>query len=199
MALIDAWPATQPRRFSERQHAVLDALEQVFDERGLRAVTLSDLTAAARCSRTTLYDIAPGKEQLFLVVLDRVMRRIAAGGRDAAARVDDPIEQVAAITTAAAAGLGRMSPVFLDSVNAHPAATLLYERHVSDARDTVERVMQHAIDQRLCRPIHPRVVADSLIVLALHFGGPRAMPAHDLGPTEALRQALDLLVAGLRA
>lgn len=192
-------PAPPTRRLSARQSEVLDALERVFLERGLRSVTLSDLAAEARCSRSTLYDIGAGREQLFLVVLDRFMRRVAARGRDAIAELDDPIDRAAAIATFAAEDLGTLSPAFLDAIAAHPAATRLYERHVTDARDTLERLVRGAIDDGLCRPVHPRVVAETCVVLVLHFTRPGA--AGDLGvdPAQALTEALDTVIAGLRS
>ena len=72
----------EPVSLSRRQQEVLDALEAAFLERGFRQPTIEELAARAKCSRRTLYEIAPTKGEMFLRVLDRMMWRLDASARE---------------------------------------------------------------------------------------------------------------------
>ena len=60
-------------KLSPRGEQLLAQLEEIFFEQGYRRITVGALAARLRCSRATLYALAPSKEELFLRVLDRVL------------------------------------------------------------------------------------------------------------------------------
>lgn len=84
------------RRLSRRQNEVLDVVETVFVREGIDAVRIGELAAAASCSRSTLYELAPSMEALLLLVLDRMMRRIMGRGAQAIEVAADPVARVRA-------------------------------------------------------------------------------------------------------
>ena len=68
MALAQAQPPMPDLRgFSPRQLEILDVVEQVFLRNGIRAVRIGELAAEASCSRSTLHELAPSKEDLLLL------------------------------------------------------------------------------------------------------------------------------------
>src|SRR5262245_59150030 len=93
--------AAPPRqRSSRRREQILDAIEQLFLERGFQVLTIDDLVAAAGCSRSTLYALADTKENLFLLVLDRMWRRLRERAREAQAISGDAGARVEAFLCA---------------------------------------------------------------------------------------------------
>ena len=70
-----------------RRIATIQAASTVFLRYGYARTTMAELAAAAELSRPTLYELFPGKEDLFAAVIDRLSRqtiRHAAQARDAA-------------------------------------------------------------------------------------------------------------------
>jgi AcrR family transcriptional regulator len=130
---------------------------------------------------------APGKEQLFLIVLDRIMRRIVAGGRAAMAEHRDPIDQVSAIAMSAAKSLGSLGTTFRDAVLGSAPAMRIYSSYLSDSRDFIAALRQDAIDAGLIEPVHAVTIADTTIVIALHFVGPGAERSGDTPPKPSPR------------
>jgi TetR/AcrR family transcriptional regulator, cholesterol catabolism regulator len=60
----------------EARERVLDAAERLFSEHGYKAVTLRDIAARLDMKVASLYYHAPkGKEELFVAVLERNMKR----------------------------------------------------------------------------------------------------------------------------
>ncbi len=67
---------TDEARLGARHREVLDGLENLFMENGFVSFTIADLAKEIGCSRRTLYELAPSKDQLVLIVLDRRLHRM---------------------------------------------------------------------------------------------------------------------------
>ena len=83
------------RSYSPRQEQILDVLEELFVTKGFRAWTVDELVAEAQCSRKTLYELAPSKGQLFVLVLDRMWRRLGEQARASIAQEGTADAQIA--------------------------------------------------------------------------------------------------------
>lgn len=59
-----------------RENAILDVAERVFATRGYAATTMKDVAGAAGVAAGTLYLYFPGKEALFLALIDRGTRTV---------------------------------------------------------------------------------------------------------------------------
>ncbi len=79
---------------------ILDAAGALFVERGVRSVGMSDVAAAAGCSRATLYRYFDGRDALRTAFVHRETRRIAARVTEAIAGVDDPRDRLVRAMTA---------------------------------------------------------------------------------------------------
>jgi AcrR family transcriptional regulator len=178
---------------------VLEVAEAVFQRDGFRSVRIGELAAEARCSRRTLYELAASKEELFLVVVDRIMRRIAREGSDAIGRQHDPVKRILAMGTAAAGGLGGLTPTLIQSIHDYPPAKLLFERHITAARTTLEALIDDAIEQQGIRDLDAAVMAEAILALVLHFTDPERRDSPSVAPAAALASVFDVLIAGAEA
>src|SRR5258708_4029294 len=160
------------RGLSRRQKEILDVVEQVFLRTGIRAVRIGELPAEASCSRSTLYEIAPSKEDLLLLVLDRMMRRIMQRGTHAIEQVADPVDRVRALMMSGAVDLSALGPRFMEAVRQHPPARLLFDRRIAEGRDALESLVAEAVDAGRFRPVNAAVVAEAMIAVLLRFTDP---------------------------
>src|SRR3954451_4534442 len=83
-------------RFTPRQVEILDTLQALFLAEGFRHLTIGDLVDRLRCSRRTLYSLAPSKEELVLVVIGRLLNEMGIEARARAMAFDDPGDAIAA-------------------------------------------------------------------------------------------------------
>lgn len=77
-------------RARERRERILDAALQVFTRRGYREATMDDVAVAARTSKGGVYFHFPGKEALFLALLDRSAELLLRRTNEALAAAPDP-------------------------------------------------------------------------------------------------------------
>jgi AcrR family transcriptional regulator len=74
---------------SEARERVLEAAERLFAEKGYKAVTLRDIALAVGIRHASLYHHAPGgKEELFVEVTERNLKRHADGLQQALASAE---------------------------------------------------------------------------------------------------------------
>jgi AcrR family transcriptional regulator len=186
------------RALSARQEEVLDVVEAVFLREGIRGVRIGELAAEASCSRSTLYELAPSKEGLLLLVLDRMMRRIMRRGAQAIEEATDPVDRVRAMMTSGALDLAALGPRFLEAIRRHPPARLLFDRRMADGRDTLERLIEEAISAGQLRPVNVPVVAEALIAVVLRFTDPEFVRSRRASSTSDLAELVDIFLDGLR-
>ena len=58
---------TRPRQRLDRRDDLLSRVVDIFLSNGFSSVTISALTQQLRCSKVTLYSVAPTKEQLVIL------------------------------------------------------------------------------------------------------------------------------------
>jgi AcrR family transcriptional regulator len=83
-------------RLSARQQEILDALENDLRGEELARLTMAEIAARFSCSLRTLYGIAPSKDELILMIVDRRLHRI---GRAAMESLDHSLAPLAALRT----------------------------------------------------------------------------------------------------
>ena len=65
-----------------RRAAVVEAAAEVFLRYGYARTTMAELAAAAALSRPTLYELFPGKDDLFAAVIDHLSQQTIRRYRD---------------------------------------------------------------------------------------------------------------------
>lgn len=80
---------------------ILDAAAVLFATRGVGAVGMGEVAAAAGCSRATLYRWFADRHELHVAFVHREARRVGAGVLAEVAGIDDPAERLAAGVLAA--------------------------------------------------------------------------------------------------
>ncbi len=145
-------------QLTPRQREVLDDLEAIIVAEGFAHLTVGELARRLRCSRRTLYELAPTKDDLVLLVIDRRLRRTGAIAREHMAAADDPGDKIDAYLIRS--GLRPTSLRFADDVAAHPAAHRLFGDHYHFAITMLADVLRAGMATGRVRPVDPLVVGE---------------------------------------
>ncbi|GAA1594088.1 TetR/AcrR family transcriptional regulator [Kribbella sancticallisti] len=142
-----------PGRRTRRQSELLDRLLSLFLTQGFSRFTLDDLAAELRCSKTTLYALAPSKEQLAVEVVKHYFKNATAEVEAAVAKQTRHDRRIAAYLNAVADALRPASRTFLDDVATFAPARSVYERNTRIAADRVRSLIEDGIASKAFRQV----------------------------------------------
>ncbi|TCM46999.1 TetR/AcrR family transcriptional regulator [Kribbella sp. VKM Ac-2568] len=142
-----------PGRRTRRQSELLDRLLSLFLTQGFSRFTLDDLAAELRCSKTTLYALAPSKEQLAVEVVKHYFKNATAEVESAVGKQTRPDRRIAAYLNAVADALRPATRTFLDDVATFAPARSVYERNTRIAADRVRSLIEEGIASKAFRQV----------------------------------------------
>ena len=104
--------ASVPAARTEGQQRVLDSFEALIIAGGFAHLTVGDIASELHCSRRTLYDIAPTKDDLVVLAVAQFVDRLLHAMREVALAVPDPVDALAALTQLGVEASAAFSPAF---------------------------------------------------------------------------------------
>ncbi|WP_033295808.1 TetR/AcrR family transcriptional regulator [Amycolatopsis jejuensis] len=185
------------RRPTARQQALLRDLEALFLAEGFAGFTLDDLAARLRCSKSTLYALAPSKEQLAVKVVAHFFRGAAERIEKRIEGIEDARELIGEYLDGVSDHLNRASPVFMADIAAFPPARDTYQLNSRVAARRIRAFIDKGVADGVFRDVHARLIAEmtGLIVEGIQTGvlGRRT----DVSDAEAFTALGELLLGGL--
>ena len=190
-------PRLGPPSPSRRAERLLDELEEVFLAEGFHHLSIAALATRLRASRRTFYELAPSRDELVLVVLDRIFQRMGREAHDRIAAVKDPLDRIEVFLSTAFPELRRMSVRFSEDLERQPSADRLYAAHVRYGTALVGDMVQDAIDAGRARDFDPYFVAEALNAMVTRLNEPDYRHASRLSFEESVREMLRFFRAAL--
>jgi AcrR family transcriptional regulator len=183
-----------PRRpWSDRERDLLDELERIFLCEGFAHLSVGDLAGRLHVSRSTLYRLAPGKEQLVELAIDRMFRHMGKRARAALEEADDPAGRVAAYLGAGTATVRAGSLAFNRDLEANPGTRVIYDRHLAIGMSVLADLIDDGVHSGRFRPVPAALVLQIADAAHVRLRDPAVLEA--LGMTHA--QAIDGLIGVL--
>lgn len=187
----------QERRLTQRQREILDELEAVVAD-GFAELTMADLAARLSCSLRTLYALAPSRDELVLLVVDRRLWRIGRAAHDAIGGDLTPLEAIRSYLAAANVAVSGWSAAFASDLAAVPAAQQLEDAHNEYLFAVTRTLLDLAVERGEVRPVDTAAVARVLAGLGRFFSRPEVIPTLRSSPKAAADDVVGLILGGLR-
>jgi AcrR family transcriptional regulator len=170
------------------QGAILDACAALIAERGLRAITMSEIAERTGIARATLYKYFSGVEPILLAWHERQVAEHLEAVASAAHRDGDAAERLAAALEAYAL-------LIQDHMESELAALLHQGRHMDEAQRHLTSLVQGlVIEGAAAGNIRNDVPPDELTRFCLHA----LTAANGLESKAAVRRLVEVTMAALR-
>lgn len=182
---------------SSRRDEVLDELVELFLAEGFSGFGVGGLAARLRCSRTTLYLVAPSKEQIVLAAVRRYFRRAAERIEARVAGERNPGVRLHTYLSAVADELAPATPAFHADLATHPPAAEVYRDNTRRAARRVQDLVVLGVESGQMRPVDAAFVGAA--VAQVMTGIQTGTIAEETGLDDAAAYAglADLVVQGL--
>ena len=186
-----------PSDLTERGRQLLDEIESIIVSEGFVKLTIDDLAMRLKCSKSTLYDLAPNREGLVLLVLDRRWRRTGHLLQEQLAVLEDPADKLAAYLTADLHHPKNTSVNFSADLGRHAAARRLFADHLRYSLALLQDIVQEGVDQGRFEPIAPRLVAEVVQTCGLRLQDSELLTTLNMTYEDAIDSLFRLLYGGL--
>ena len=180
---------------TDRQRQLLDQMEHLFAN-GFADLTMAGLAARLNCSLRTLYALAPSRDELVLVVVDRSLWRTGRVAREAIGHDLAPLDAVRAYLEAATVAVSGWTEPFARDLAAVPAARQLAAEHDEYLFAVTRTLLDLGVERGDIPDVDTAAVARVLAGLGV-FSRPHVIPTLRSSPKEAADGVVDLVLRGL--
>jgi len=180
---------------SARRQELLSGLIEIFMAEGFSGLSVEDLAARLQCSKSTLYALAPSKEQLITAVVREFFRRATERVETNLADQQEPIRRIGTYLHAIAAELAPASSTFYADLSAFAPAREIYSRNTAIAAKRIQELVRAA--ERPGRPVDAVFVGAvaAQVMESIQRGRIQALTALD--DAAAYTALADLIIAGI--
>jgi AcrR family transcriptional regulator len=184
-------------RLTGRQREVLDALEGLVVASELSELTMVEIAAQLNCSLRTLYDIAPSRDELVLMVVDRRLHRI---GRTAVEAMDaslSPLDALRAYLGAVSEAVQPTAVAFTEEFANLPGAPPILDAHEGYVIAVTRSLLERAVAEDQIRRVDTAALAHVLGGLGREFARPEVAERADASPKATADAITEIILRGL--
>ena len=183
-------------RLTERQREILDQLGRIFDN-GFADLTMAEIATACGCSLRTLYGLAPSRDELVMMVVDRNLWRVGRSASESIAADMAPLDAVRAYLRATSVAVAVITAAFSRDLAAIPAAHRLSKQHADYLVAVTRSLLDLAVEQGDIADVDTSALAEVMAGLAPYLSRPEVLPTLRTPPKEAADTVLEIILRGL--
>ncbi|HEY4946887.1 MAG TPA: TetR/AcrR family transcriptional regulator [Acidimicrobiales bacterium] len=185
------------RRLTDRQREILDHLGQMFDG-GFAHLTMAEIASRSNCSLRTLYGLAPSRDELVLIVVDRNLWRVGRTAMEAIRPDMDPLDALQAYLEAANGVVDGLTEPFARDLATMPAAQRLGDFHAEYLVAVTRCLLDLAVERGDTAAIDTGAAARVMASLARLLSLPEVMPTLRSTPKQAADSLVEIMLRGMR-
>ncbi|MGI9624192.1 MAG: TetR/AcrR family transcriptional regulator [Acidimicrobiales bacterium] len=181
---------------TRRQREVLDQLLAVFAD-GFAHLTMADIAAEVRCSLRTLYELAPSRDDLVLLVVDRHMWKVGRTAVEGVSANSSALDGIRAYLRGANEAVAHTSESFAEDTFADPRTRELMQSHSQYLIDVTRALLDDAVAREEIMPVNTAAAARVLAGLGADLSQPGVIGSLNASPKDASNELVDIIIAGL--
>jgi|HigsolmetaAR202D_1030399.scaffolds.fasta_scaffold17753_2 Transcriptional regulator len=189
-------PQKLPEKTRARREELLDGLRRLFLAEGFSAFSVSDMAERLHCSKSTLYLVAPSKEQIVVAAVRSYFKRAAERIEARVAESQDP-RRLAVYLEAVASELEPASEQFYADLAAFAPANEVYQENTLVAARRVRELVAEGVAAGVLRPVDAAFVGSAVAQVMTGIQNGTIKAATGLDDAEAYRHLADLVMASL--
>lgn len=190
---------TSPAFGTRRRTQLFDALVALFLDEGFAHLTLDDIAAKLRCSKSTLYTLADSKEQLVRLVTVHFFRNATDSVEHRVAGITGARAQITAYLSAVGSALDATSDQFMLDLDGFGPARDVYEKNTQVAARRVQEMIAAGVADGEFRDVHAAFAADLAATMMVRIQQRRVRTNTGLDDASAYRELAAILTAGINA
>lgn len=188
---------SRPAFATRRRTELFDALVALLLAEGFAHLTLDDIAARLRCSKSTLYTLAASKEQLVQAATVHFFRSATGFVEARVAATTGARDRIAAYLSAVGEALDPASEQFMTDLDGFAPARAVYEQNTGIAARRVQELIAEGVAAGDFRDVHAAFAADLVAAAMVRIQQRVVRRTTGLDDADAYRELAAILTAGI--
>lgn len=182
---------------TRRQVDLLNRLVDLMAAEGFARFTLDDLADRMRCSKTTLYALAPSKQALVVEVVKQYFRVAVSAVEASVAAEPTPAARVVAYLDAVADYLKPLSRTFIADMSSFPPAAEVYRQNTVAAADRIRQLIAEGIAAGEFREVNAAFMGEMVAATMFEIQRGEVFERLEMTDSEAYAELASLVIHAL--
>ena len=182
---------------TNKHKQVIDKLELML-EKGIPDLTMSELAAKLKVSLRTLYEIAPSKDHLIRMTVNRILMKLGKEALDIIAEIDSPLEKLKKYLQHANQAVGPKFKVYLQNLGNNNKSKEMIDYHEDYIISFTKELLDAAVTQKEIRAIDTQAFALLLGGIGRDFAKDVNVAKLSDSPEKSANSITEIILNGIR-
>jgi len=182
---------------TDKHKQVIDKLELML-EKGIPDLTMSELAAKLKVSLRTLYEIAPSKDHLIRMTVNRILIKLGKEALDIIANINSPVEKLKRYLQHANQAVGPKFKVYLQNLGNNNKSKEMIDYHEDYIISFTKELLDDAVTQKEIRTIDTQAFALLLGGIGRDFAKDVNVAKLSDSPEKSANSITEIILNGIR-
>ena len=133
--------------YTKRHHEIINELEKML-EKGIPDLTMSQIASNLKISLRTLYEIAPSKDQLIIMIMDGILKKLGKRALDSISKIESPLKKLEKYLFTVNQAVGPKFNTFFKDLNKIDGLEAMADYHANFITNMTEDLLNKSIKKK---------------------------------------------------
>ena len=183
--------------YTKKHHETIEDLEKLL-EKGVPNLTMSEIASRLKISLRTLYEIAPSKDQLILMTMDKILIKLGKHALDSVSEIQSPIEKLEQYLFIVNQAVGPKFNTFLKDIEKINGSQKMADYHESFISNYTQKLLNDAIKMHEIKNIDTKAFSILLGGIGREFLKEKNRYLISTSPEESANSITSIILNGIK-
>ena len=185
------------RIYTKRHNEIIDALE-VLLESGVPNLTMSEIAKKLKISLRTLYEIAPSRDELILMTMNNILKKLGKFAMDSVSEIHSPVEKLEEYLMIVNQAVGPKFDRFLKDMEKINGSKMTADYHENFIKNFIKELLEQAIKKKEIKAIDVKAFAILLGGIGREFFKEENKRSINFSPEESANSITSIILNGIK-
>ena len=183
--------------YTKKHHETIEDLEKLL-EKGVPDLTMSEIASKLKISLRTLYEIAPSKDQLILMTMDKILIKLGKFALDSVSEIQSPIEKLEQYLFIVNQAVGPKFNTFLKDIEKINGSQKMADYHENFISNYTQKLLNDAIKMNEIKNIDTKAFSILLGGIGREFLKEKNRYLISTSPEESANSITSIILNGIK-